>query len=155
MLEDRRIRICDRFPDLLLSGVWAHNAVLALSSGLRVSPEVGLDGLILVYGGLQPAVDLPNLRCVPGAARLGLALDILDAGDQASIACHDLRAEVVDLAGGHVRTCQHLPEDTLQVGELRIEVVEGAVDLAAFIEDGVGVGAAGRLAAVVLHLQPS
>lgn len=152
MLEDGRIRVCDSFPDLLLGRVWAHNAVLALSSGLRVPPKVGLEGLVLVDGGLQPAVDLSNLWRVPGAARLGLALDVLHAGNEAAVARHDLCAEVVDLARGHVWAGQHLPEDALQVAELPIEVVESAIDFAAFVEDGIGVRAACRLVAVVLHL---
>lgn len=151
LLEDGRIWVCDRLPDLLLSRIWAHNAVLALGSGLRVPPEVGLKGLVLVDGGLEPAVNLSNLRCVPGAARFGLALDVLDAGNEAAVACHDLCAEVVDLARGHVWAGQHLPEDALEVGELTIEVVEGAVDFAAFVQNSIGVCAACRLA-VVLHL---
>lgn len=152
LLEDGRIGVSNSLPDLLLGRVWAHNAVLALSSSLRVSPEVGLEGLVLVDGGLEPAVDLSNLWRVPRAARLGLALDVLDAANEATVACHDLCAEVVDLARGHIGAGQHLPEDTLQVGELSIEVVESAVDFTALVEDCIGVGAGGRLAAVVLHL---
>lgn len=40
-------------------------------------------------------------------------------------------------------------EDAVKVGELTIELVEGTIDFAAFVEDGVRVGAAPR---VGLHL---
>lgn len=83
--------------------------------------------------------------------RVGLRLDGLDTADEATVAGHDLRAEVVDLARGHVWARQRLLEDTVEVAELGIEVVEGAVDFAAFVEDGIGVRA-GATAGVVLHL---
>ena len=78
LLEDRRIRVCNSFPDLLLSRIGAHNTVLALSCRLGVSPEISLEGLVLVDRGLEAAVNLANLGRVPGAAGLGLALDVLD-----------------------------------------------------------------------------
>lgn len=34
LLEDWGIRICNCLTDFLIGGVWAHNAVLALSSSL-------------------------------------------------------------------------------------------------------------------------
>jgi hypothetical protein len=155
LLEDGCIGVSNGFPDLLLCSVRAHNAVLALSSGLRVSPEIGLECLVLVDGGLEAAVDLADLGRVPGAAGLGLALDVLDARDEAAVACHDLCAEVVDLARGHVRAGQDLSKDALEVGELAIEVVERAVYVAAFVKDGIGVCGCAALGAVVLHLQLS
>ena len=78
LLEDRRIRVCNSFPDLFLSRIGAHNTVLALSCRLGVSPEISLESLVLVDRGLEAAVNLANLRRVPGAAGLGLALDVLD-----------------------------------------------------------------------------
>jgi len=85
-------------------------------------------------------------------ARVGLRFDVLDTGDEAAVVAHDLRAEVVDLARGHVWAGQRLPEDAVEVGELAIEVVKGAVDLAALVEDGVGVGGSAAAAVVGLHL---
>lgn len=153
MLENRRVRVGDSFPDLLLCSIWAHNAVLALSGGLRVSPEISLEGLILVDGSLKAAIDLADLGRVSGAAGLGLALDVLDARDEAAVARHDLCTEVVDLARGHVRAGQDLSEYALEVCQLIIKIVQRAVDFAAFVEDGIGVCAA--LGAVILHLQLS
>lgn len=155
LLEDRCIGVSNGFPDLVLCGFWAHNPVLALGSGLRVSPKVGLESLVLVDGSLEAAVDLADLGRVPGAARLRLALDVLDTRDEAAVACHDLCAEVVDLARGHVRAGQNLSENALEIGELAVEVVERAVYVAAFVQNGVGVCACAALRAVVLHLQLS
>jgi len=115
LLEDRSLRVVNSLADLFFRSVRAHNAVLALSSRLRIPPEVGLEVLVAVDGGLQPAVDLADLWRVPRVARFRLRLDVLDAGNQGAVARHDLRTEVRDLARRHVRPRQHLLECALQV----------------------------------------
>lgn len=152
LLEDGSLRVLNGLPDLLVGGVWAHNAILALSGGLRVPSEVRLEVLVAVDGCLQPAVHLADLRSVAGVARLRLRLDVLDAADEAAVASHDLRAEVVDLARGHIGARKDLLEGALKVVQLAVELVEGAVDFAALVEDGIGVGAAALLLSVGLHL---
>jgi hypothetical protein len=153
LLENGRIGVCHSISDLLLSGVWAYYAVLTLSGCLRVPPEIRLEVLVLVDRCLQPAVHLADLRRVSGVARVGLRFDVLDARDEGAVARHDLGAEAVDLARGHVWPRQGLPEDAVKVGELGVELIEGAVDFTAFVEDGIGVCAAAAAAALeVLHL---
>lgn len=93
-------------------------------------------------GRLEPAVHLAHLRCVSRAARLGLRLDALDVIDEAAVSSHYLGAEVVDLARGHIWTGEDGPEDAIQVAELFVEGIEGAIDFATFFEDGIGVRAA-------------
>lgn len=151
LLEDGGFRVFYCLSDLLLCGVWANDAVLSLSGSLRVSSEFRFEVLIPVDGGLQPAVDLADLWCVARVPRLWLGLDVLDACDQGAVSRHDLRAEVCDFARGHVWAGKDLLECALEVVELTIELVKGAVDFAAFVEDGIGVcAAAGRLT-VRLH----
>lgn len=149
LLEDGRIWIGYSLAHFLLGSVWAHNAVLALRSSLRLSPEVGLEVLIAIDSGLEPPINLSNLWGVPWATRLGLGLDVLDASDQSTVASHDGRAEAFDLARVHIWASQRLLEDTVEVGQLTIELVESTIDFAAFVKDGIRVGAASR---VGLHL---
>jgi hypothetical protein len=135
LLEDGRIRIRDCLSNFCICCVGAHNAVLALRSSLRVSPEVCLKRLIPLNGCLEPTVYLANLRRIPAAARFAFRFDILDAADETAVAGHDLRAEAVDLARWHIWSCKHLSEDPLEVVELAIELIKGTVDFAAFLEN--------------------
>jgi len=151
LLEDGGIRVRDGVADFGIGGVRTNDTVLTLSGGLRVSPEVGLKRLVAIDGGLEAAVNLADLRSVAGAARLGLRFDVLDAGDESTVSRHYLRTESSDLARGHIGAGQHLAEDALEVGELVVQLVEGAVDFTALVEDSIGV--CWRGAAVVLHLE--
>jgi len=104
---------------------------------------------------LKPAVDLPYLWCVPRFARCRLRLHILDAADEPAVACHNVRAEPVDLARGHIRACQRSPEDAIEVVQVLVELVEGAIDFAALIEDGIGVVSALVIAVHLVFLKMS
>ena len=68
LLENGGIWVGNGLTDFLVGGVWADNAVLTLSSGLRVSPEFGLECLVAVDGGLEAAVDLADLGRVARVA---------------------------------------------------------------------------------------
>ena len=150
LLEDGRIGVRYCVSDLLFGCVWAHNAVLALGSSLRIPSEIRLERLVLVDGRLESAVDLADLWGISWVAGVGLRLNCFYACHEATVPRHDLGAEVVDFARGHVWPRQRLLEHSVEVAELGIEVVEGAVDLAAFVEDGIGVRACATT--VGLHL---
>jgi hypothetical protein len=139
LLENGRIRVFNGRPDLLFRGIWSDDAVLALSRSLGVPTELCLEILVLVDGCLQPAVHLSDLRGISRVARLGLGFDVLHAGDEGAVARHDLGAHVRNLRRGHVRTGQDLLEHALQRVELAVNLVEGAVDLSALVQNRIGI----------------
>jgi hypothetical protein len=116
LLEDGRIRVLYSLPNLVLSSVWAYYAVLTLSSCLRVPPEIRLEPLVFLDRCLKSAVYLADLWRVSRVPRVGLRFDVLDACDEGAVTGHDLGAEVVDFARGHVWACQRCLEDAVEVG---------------------------------------
>jgi len=151
LLEDGRVGVGNGFPDLCVCGVGAHNAVLALGGLLRLFPEGGLEGLVLLDRLLEPAVCLGHVVRTLWVASLALRFEELHAADEPAVGGHDLCAEVVDLVGGHVWPRERLPEDAVEVAELAIELVDFALDGYAVVAD-VGGAHASIAVAVFVHL---
>ncbi len=140
LLEDLRVAaIHCRFPDLCFRGFRVDDEVLSTLLLLDFFAEVAFLALVGVDGFAYPAVQRVDLGFVPGFAGGGLGFDSLDSVGEAAVAGHDVGAHGVDFfIRGAVAGCEAALE-ALEIGEAVLEVVDGAADLATFVEDGVGV----------------
>lgn len=95
--------VLDGGANFVLSGIGAHDAVLAGHLVLGALAELRLDLLVLGDGGLETAVDAADLGLVLGAVGLGVGLDHAHALRQAAVEGHCVSGEVVELAVGLAR----------------------------------------------------
>lgn len=77
--------ILNRLPDFCITGIRPDNSVLPFHLRCQFVPEVAIDLLIFVYGGLQLAVHSSHLRLIARITGLFLLLDILEALCKVSI----------------------------------------------------------------------
>lgn len=109
--------------------------------------ELRLDGLVLTDRVFQATVHATDLRVVLGRAGVGVRLDGADALGQSTVGGHGLGGEGIELAvRGAARRCIGVVEGALlelaELVEVALDAVDATVDVAAFIQDGVGVAAA-------------
>lgn len=154
LAEDLLVGILDRIAHLGLGRIGADNPVLAGHLRLQLLAEVALDVLVLVDGGLELAVHLAELRRVLGAAGLGLLLDRLDARCEAAVHGHRLAAHRVELGVGRallarIRVVERALLEHADRLQVALDGVDAFVNLAALVQDGVGVLLAAELLAVL------
>ena len=131
------------FPDLGLVGFGVDDQVLPALLLLHFFPELALLRLVRVDRLPYPAVQRVDLWLVHGLLRFSLALDSLHAVGQAAVAGHDVGAHGVDLLVCGAIAAHEAALHALEVCQAVLEVVDGATDCAALVEDGVRVAALG------------
>lgn len=147
LLEDLVVAgVLDSIPDFRLAGVGAHDAVLAGHLILGALTELRLNLLVLLNSRLESAVDTANLRVVLGSAGVGVRLNGADALGKRAVLGHGLRGQRVKLAVGIARRgavgvveCSLL--NHAQLLEVALNLINTAVNVAALVENGVGVAA--------------
>lgn len=139
-------RVLDRGANLVLRRVRAHDAVLAGHLVLGALAELRLDLLVLLDGGLEPAIDAADLGVVLGGAGVGVRLDEPDALGEAAVQGHGLGAEGIELAvvgarGGAVGVVEGPLLEHAELLQVPVDLVDAAVDVSALVQDAIGVAA--------------
>ena len=135
---------------LVVRGVAAHNAVLPRHLVLQLLAERRVERLVLLDRRLQAAVDAAHLRRVLGRPAVGLALEHADAAREVAVHGHGLRGEGVQLPVGaalrrRVRVVERALLQGREVVQVGLDLVDAAIDVAALVEDVVGVILAAEL----------
>jgi hypothetical protein len=141
-------RVLDGLADLLLGGIGADDAVLAGHLVLGTLAELRLDLLVLLDGLLEATVDTADLRLVLGRVGVAVGLDGANSLGQGAVESHGLRGEVVELTVGIARrrgvgVVESALLNHAELLEVALNLVDATIDVAALVEDGVGVGAHG------------
>lgn len=145
--------VLDGLAHLLLGGIRAHDAVLAGHLVLQLLPEGRIHALVLLDGGLELAVDLADLRGVLGRAGVGLLLEGADAAGEVAVHGHGLGGDGVELTvGGALFGGVGVVEGALledgEVAQAILDSVDAIIDIAALVQDVVGVVLLSELGAV-------
>lgn len=142
-------RVLDSSTHFVLGGVRADNAVLTGHLVLRTLAELRLDLLVRGDGGLEIAVDAPNVRAVLGGAGVRVGLDLANTLGQGTVGCHGLGRERVELAIGRAGLgAVGIVEGTLlqhaKLFKVALYALNAAINITALVQDSVGVGVADR-----------
>lgn len=148
LLEDLATSgVLDGGLNLGLGGVGANDAVLAGHLVLGALSELRLDLLVLLDGRLEAAVDTGDVGVVLCRLGLGVGLDDADAFCEAAVEAHGVGREGIELLVGGARCravgvieCSLL--DVTELLEVLLDSVDAAVNVAALVQDGVGVAMA-------------
>lgn len=137
-------RILDGSSDFLLRRVGPHYAVLACHLVLCLLAEGRLNLLIFLNGLLEAPIDSRYLRRVPGLLAIPAGLDRADSFSQAPVHAHRLCRETVQLSrssgtGRGIGIVEGTILKQSQLAKVSFNLVDALVDVAAFVQNGIGV----------------
>jgi hypothetical protein len=148
LLEDLTTgSVLDSGLDLSFAGIGANDTVLAGHLVLGALSELRLNLLVLLNGRLEAAVDTGDVGVVLCRPGLRVGLDDADAFCEAAVEAHGVGREGIELLVGGARgravgviECSLL--DVTELLKVLLDGVDAAVNVAALVQDGVGVAMA-------------